>query len=206
MVSRPDQPVTEFGDIRDRLTELPYPPNDGTAYALTDLFTVRHEIIRGLTPAPRSVFEFGALLGFFLVTALDAAPTIRRAGWVDDESHTPGSNDLCRANIRHSRRSTPMGSYWGHEWRTNRGDLASLEHQQWDLVQVDSDHSFEGCLLDLEIASAMNPRWIMVDDWTAITHRQPIRAAVRTWLEETHGDWELSEHHTQNGLALLTRV
>jgi hypothetical protein len=126
------------------------------------------------------VFEFGALLGFFLVTALDAAPTIERVGWVDDESHTLGSNDLCRENIRSLVIAGPPQRGYSAEWWTSGDELDTLQHQQWDLVQVDSDHSFEGCLFDLNVALAMQPRWIMVDDWIAEGHRQAIRAASST--------------------------
>lgn len=192
--------MTDYGDIRDVLQALPHPPHDGTAYALTDLFTVRHEIIRQLDPQPTSVFEFGTLFGYFLVTALDAAPSIDRVGWVDNETHTPGSNQIALANVTATRPDIdPIYVY-------DRGDAGPALFQSWDLVQVDSDHSFEGCLFDLNVALAMQPRWIMVDDWIAEGHRQAIKAAVQTWLKEAPGEWRLDEYVTQNGLAVLTRT
>lgn len=189
-------------DIRDVLKQLPYPPDDATRYALTDLFTVRHKIIRGLDPQPRSVFEFGALKGFFLVTALDAAPSIEIVGWVDNEQHTPGSNLMVEVNL------DSITDRCAIEWWRDRGDVpAGL---QFDLVQVDSDHSYAGCLADLEAAAKLEPSWIMVDDWISETHIADIQAATLDWVDEQQHihrvRWELTEHQTVNGLALLTRL
>lgn len=195
-----------MSDIRDVLQALPYPPDDATRYALTDLFTVRHRIIRGLDPAPRSVFEFGALKGFFLVTALDAASGIERVGWVYSEVHTPHSNAMCWANIREAALDggrVPPSYAWVY---TDRAQIESDPgHGTFDLVQVDSDHSYDGCLADLCAAEQLEPRWIMVDDWTADELQIEIRAATLDWLaEQVRVDvrWELTEHATVNGLAL----
>ena len=50
-----------------------------------------------------------------------------------------------------------------------------------DLVHVDADHSYEGCLHDLRLAAQV-ARWVLVDDlnWLA-----PVRAAVTAFLDET---------------------
>lgn len=194
-----------FGDVRDVLRALPYPPDDGTRYALdTDIFTVRHALIRALDPQPRSVFEFGALLGFFLVTALDAAPSIAKVGWADTEQHTPDSNRLCDANLRdycvsHSRPDTEV--WWDNPHRA----LAFNPPRPYDLVHVDGDHTDAGCLLDLARASMLKPRVIMVDDWLAETHRHDVQSAVRMWLREQVPLWRLDVYETRNGLAVLTR-
>lgn len=181
-----------YGDIRDLLVSLPHgSPNAATRYVRLDLFTVRHELIRRLVPAPRSVFEFGALYGYFLVTALDAAPSIRRVGWVDDESHTPGSNAMALCNV-----VAESVMCWSSRSHIPPG-------LQYDLVQVDAAHSFEECLADLEAAALLEPRWIMVDDWTA--HPDVVRATILWLHRQPEGLWELSEHETVNGLGLLTR-
>lgn len=210
--------VERFNDVRDTLLALPHgDPHGGTAYVRSDIFTVRHDLIRQLEPAPRSVFEFGALYGYFLVTALEAAgDSIERVYWVDDESHTPDSNRMCMENL-----------IW---WSNHRIDLdartRSLIYQygrdrdwperfttpaQFDLVSVDSDHSYEGCLADLHAAHRLNPRWIFVDDWTSETHAADIQRATGDFIastrsaEDRFGVYTFAEHDTANGLAVLTR-
>lgn len=214
-----------YGDVRDILVRLPHgDPYGGMSYVRADLFTVRHKLIRALEPAPTSVFEFGALVGYFLVTALDAAPSIERVGWVDNESHSPGSNAMCLENLGHW-----FGTGRSYRYETSR-DLFMEGFARWrasgdpyfagyDLVAVDSDHSYEGALADLRAAHALNPHWIFIDDWTAGSHGDDIHAAVDTFLEETSiatpnmlgipgtraHVYSLAEYVTVNGLAVLTR-
>lgn len=182
---------TSYGDVRDSLVDLPHYA-DG--YAVTDIFTVRHRLIRELDPQPRSVFEFGALLGFFLVTALDAAPSIERVGWVDNESHSPGSNRACSENL---------ASYLEPRGRDASVlfDTAACRAPRFgraDLVAVDAAHGHYDCLTDLVWALSLDPRTIMVDDYTA---HEPVRDATRRFAA-----WqglEVEEHETVNGLAVL---
>lgn len=212
-----DQPP--FGDIRDTLVDLPHgDPYGGMSYVRSDLFTVRHALIRQLEPGPTSVFEFGALVGYFLVTALDAASSIERVGWVDDESHTPGSNAMCLRNVMSVRSWNSSRLDW---WPSRDNVLDGLMQRHdsplratYDLVSVDSDHSYEGALADLRAAHALSPRWIFIDDWTAGTHGDDIHAAVETFLADVtdwrddEDDWceyDLAEYVTVNGLAVLTR-
>lgn len=206
-----------YGDIRDRLVRLPHgDPYGGMSYVRDDLFTVRHELIRKLDPQPTSVFEFGALVGYFLVTALDAAPSIVDVGWVDNESHSPGSNEMCSENVRSVRPDLEDVFWWRDRDFIPSRDPDSGE-PQYDLVAVDSDHSYDGALADLRAAHRLNPHTIMVDDWTAGSHGDDIHAAVETFLNEEADDWEggdgvgaawgydLAEYVTVNGLAVLTR-
>lgn len=197
--------MSGYGDIRDVLVELPH-HHGGNGYMTTDLFTVRHEIIRRLDPV--SVFEFGALLGYFLVTALDAAPSITRVGWVDIEAHTEDSNRLCEENlrdycVRHGRR-VDTEVWWG-----NPRASTAIPPGPYDLIQVDGDHSFGGCYLDLLQASLLWPKWIMLDDWLAAGHMDEIQKATRRWLrerEEAGESWHVDVYQTVNGLAVLTRA
>jgi hypothetical protein len=156
------------------------------------------------------VFEFGALFGYFLVTALDACPSDRvRVGWVDNETAHPGSNILCEENVESVRSGIALG--YG-----NSRDL--LPVRVCDVVSVDGDHSYEGCFADLLAADRLEPRLILVDDWDADTHRVEIRAATHRFLDRTqtmltdldgnrrpHAYELTDEIATQNGLAVLRR-
>lgn len=204
--SRPGETIQlegPYGDVRDVLAALPYPPASGfgTSYALTDLFTVRHRLIKAMNPAPKSVWEFGALYGYFLVTSLSAQPDMHLVGWVDNQSNDEESNKKCIANLE------SMLEHKLHYFRmsccTDREDAWG----QWDLVQVDGDHSYEGCRSDLEIAARLRPLYIMLDDWTAGPHTDAVQSATMDWLgEQPPMSWELTEHETVNGLALLRAV
>lgn len=199
------------GDIRDLLEALPHHPDGGHGYkTLPKLFPVRHRLIREFDPSPRSVFEFGALVGYFLVTALDAAPSIERVGWVDNEHHTPGSNLFCEVNVC-------ARGYDGQVWYGfNRADVftdPTLARERetfglrYDLVQVDATHTYGECYADLCAAAALQPRWIFVDDWDA--HAKGVQPAVAEFLEHARvfydAEFELETHETENGLAVLTR-
>jgi hypothetical protein len=193
------QAVT-FRDIRDRLVDLPF-HHGGNGYMTRDLFTVRHEIIETLEPKPASVFEFGALTGYFLVTAVLAAPSIERVAWVDAELHTPGSNAMTWANLRAASFDGQL-DFW-----TDRTQVPA--DLRFDLVQVDSDHSYDGCLADLRAAMLLEPSWLMVDDWTNESHQVEIKQACKDWLAEQEAAgvmWEGSQYETQNGLAMFTRA
>lgn len=207
----------KYGDIRDLLLTLPAGDIHGAAsYAyVSDLFVVRFEIIRQLDPQPISVFEFGALYGYFLVTAY-AACAPDRIGWCDNEQHTAGSNRMVAMNLAEvvDENDRPEIKFFTHrdqvlaEQERRRGDPPHYAHDPslyYDLVSVDAGHSYDECLADLHAAHQLRPRWIMVDDWTAATHMAEVQSATRKFLE-TVGDDEyvLSEHVTANGLALLT--
>lgn len=197
-----------YGDVRDVLAGLPH-HHGGNHYMLDDtIFPVRERIIRSLDPQPRSVFEFGALVGYFLVTALHAAPSIERVGWIDNESHTPGSNELCFANVC----SVPRGAKTIGNGRGEARWALSRDAVTWngfelgyDLVQVDADHSYPECLADLHAADQLQARWIFVDDWTAEVHAEDVQLATFTFMAESRSGWGLVEYKTTNGLAVLTR-
>lgn len=197
-----------YGDIRDTLLRLPN-HHGGNGYMVTDLFTVRWEIIRRLDPQPTSAFEFGALCGYFLVTALDAAPSIDRVGWVDTEVHTRDSNEMCVENIEAYLREHRRNAWAGYA--TDHVDASLLFSQMgpFDLVAVDSDHSYQGCLNDLRAASLLRPTTIMIDDWTAGFHEPEIKKAADEWrAEEVKAGrrWRCDEYPTVNGLAVFTRL
>lgn len=177
-----------YGDVRDVLVSLPH-HFDGNGYMVSDLFPPRYEIARIV--APKFVFEFGALVGYCLatlVTGARAAGEEPMVGWCDNETYDPESNRKCRENLD-AIGVKQIG------YVTNRIDSHRF---RGDLVSVDGDHSFEGCMADLIQAWAMNPRCILIDDYTA---HPPVHDAA---VDFAHCmNLELFGVETVNGLGVL---
>lgn len=189
-----------FHDVRDLLVAAPR--FGGHGYATLDLFPVRHKIIRELDPPPMAVFEFGSLLGYFLMTACDAAPSISRVGWIDPEVDEPGSNERCAANVRYvfeQRGETPQWVWYDTITRNCR------EFDFADLVQVDGAHTYTDCFTDLmwalELRPTRGPLTIMVDDYKAIAE---VARATDDFARLVGRRVEY--HETRNGLAVLRDV
>ncbi len=195
-VTKADRARTEpYDDIRDKIIELPRFGGDG--YAVMDLFPIRHKLIAEMDPHPRSVFEFGAYRGYFLVTALDAAPEITRIGWIDNEAHTSGSNEMVRQNLLHYNFEYRGENRMPHVWYETSA-YRSVEFGEAELVQVDGEHTYPATMTDLIWARQMGPRMILVDDWRAF---QSVREAV-THFCALYG-WTNEVVETVNGLAVL---
>lgn len=202
-------PKEHYGDIRDILLALPHGDIHGHgSYAWnSDIFTVRWQLIHDLGPYCTSVFEYGALYGYFLVTALDACRYIQRVGWVDNEQHTANSNQIVAHNLADLLAGPPDRLIEWPRFYRHRDQLHEDVMRlglRYDLVSVDAGHSYDECLADLHSAHRLRPRWIMVDDWTAETHTDDVQGATRAFLAE-RPEYVLSEHETVNGLAVLTR-
>lgn len=211
-------PAAPFGDIRDLIEALPEHAG-GTGYRTSDIFTEKHRWLRENVPDARSVFEFGALCGYFLVTALDACPKIDTVGWCDNELHTPGSNEMVWRNLAETLRArdahddpTVDVEEWAdarvriandrHDiecsWWTSPRDLEITEAMRFDVVQVDGEHTYRAALIDLTLAFAMRPRAILVDDSHAI-------AEVKAAIEDFRGylGLEAEWFETVNGFAVI---
>lgn len=195
-------PQPPYDDVRQVLYELPHHTDGGNSYAWTDLFTVRADILKAMRPQPYSVFEFGALTGYFPVCAAHTCPTIQRVGWVDNEEHTPGSNKMCAENVMTVRKNLRIRWWQSRDWFLRSVHAGGVD--PYDVVSVDSDHSFYGCLADLRAANLLRPRLILIDDWTGQVHREDIQAATKLFLEDSP-HWRLVEYDTVNGLAGLWR-
>lgn len=204
---------TVYGDIRDTLVQLPHNPWGGYpgTYVVSDIFPTKWELLQREASDATSVFEFGALMGYFLVTALDACPRITRVGWVDTELHSPNSNRLCCENINAWLRigKTPHGKRGRIERRwfdkTYPDVLAHILHTrgaeapaQYDVVHVDGEHTYHACMIDLTLGLAMNPRLLLVDDYQAIGE---VRSATDDFAR--YMGLQVEEVTTANGLAVI---
>lgn len=184
-----------YGDVRDLHSGMPrFPLDNPDNVTGTDAYQARWEIAHALRPQPRRVFEFGGHFGFGLITLLDACPEVEWAGWTDNESAIAGSNEACAQNLAAylDRRPTPC-KLW-HS--TTVADAAGLRAQ---LVVVDGDHSYHGCLVDLALAHAMRPNTIVVDDYLNIGG---VAQAVHDFA--AYAGYEIGVVHAGTGLAVLT--
>lgn len=183
--------ASPYGDVRDVLVGLPAFGDDG--FATLDqgglpLYPVRQRIAELVRPD--RVFEFGAYRGYALVAFACGWPHVRAFGWIDNEQHTPGSNLLCRRNLR-SVASTAQ--VW---FRTLSHRAGEFGHA--DLVHVDGEHTYGGCMLDLVYAFRLDPRVVLVDDYTAI-------ATVKQATDDYARALDLEGFYvsTVNGLAVF---
>lgn len=167
-----------FGDIRDLLLDLPH-HHGGNGYVRADLFPVRYEIARLMRPS--SIFEFGALTGYALVTMLrgsiDGGGRVDWVGWVDNESHTAGSNAKTVGNLTVADDQPHRANLW---WGRDAAD--SLEAGHYELVAVDADHSYDETIRDTLWALQLSPQVLLFDDTHA--HDGAGRAAddIARWL------------------------
>lgn len=202
--------VFGIGDVRGPLLALPHHPEPDMAghYLVSDIFPVKaalleelhDELRRGAHPAGpdrgvTSVLEFGAYFGYFLATALLVCPEIERVAWSDDESAMMGSNLLCAENID-AVNPVPRRRMA----RTSAELMWEVRGEQFDVVHVDGDHSYDACLTDLSWALSLRPRMILVDDYGSRTCPGVTRA-VLTFAAFTGLTFDVVS--TVNGLAVF---
>ena len=173
----------------------PFQPSE----AVRQYYETKWRIARELQP--RCILEIGVRAGYSAFVFMHAAPVGARYLGID--------NGLCDAEARreylaHARQLLEGLDAW--LWIVDAGSLRVLpggpDGDLWDLVYVDGDHSYAGCLHDIRCA-AMVGRKIFVDDYDT---GEGIRRACAEFLDE--GGWA-SRHIPDGGLAgnlLITRV
>lgn len=194
------------GDVRAVLAGLPASPYDtleGTYVLAAELFPVKYRLLQELDAVRtvQAVVETGAYFGAFLLTALEACPDLRWLHWIDNESYTPGSNDLCKRNLRwYLDEKAKPGRQINWAAGVKPTDLIPAVNQGLmpDLVHVDGDHSYAGCFFDMTLGLAMNPRQLWVDDYGAI---DAVTRAVMDFSEYVGMPFERIP--TTNGLAVF---
>jgi hypothetical protein len=130
---------------------------------------------------PRRILELGVRFGYSAAAFLAASPAAEYYG-VDADN---GANGGTVGAYREAR------AMLAREFADRTITVHKLDTQKriprgkgYDLVHVDADHSYEGCLNDLRLAARLGRRWVLVDD----IHHSPcpnVALAVKDFLTET---------------------
>jgi hypothetical protein len=131
--------------------EDPYRPDD----AFRRHYQAKHDLAARLRP--RRIAEIGVRAGYAAYAMLSAVPDASYVGFdADVAAHggEPGFFDYAATVLR------------GFDVSLVRQDTRQLDALpgRYDLVHVDGDHSYEGCLHDLHLACRAAPH-VLVDDY-----------------------------------------
>jgi predicted O-methyltransferase YrrM len=117
---------------------------------------------------PKSILEFGVRCGYSAMAFLQACPDAHYEG-VDSNGDVDGG---FTGSLAFARELLKNQNVRFHEMTTREFGAEFLDRinqgPSWDLVHVDADHSFDGCLYDLYLAAAVRPKAILCDDSDAI--------------------------------------
>lgn len=192
-----------FARVWAALVEQWY-PNDPFKHvdATRQYYETKWDIARRLGPG--SILEIGVRSGYSAYVFLSAVRS--------DAIYLGIDSGLCDAEsgnayLDHARRL--LVGRKATLWVTQAQALHAWPNPPpgfplWDLIHVDADHGYEGCLHDLRLSAAIG-RWILVDDYDTGAE---IRQACETLQSEQPGRW-VPEHFGDGGLAgnlLLARA
>ncbi len=156
-------------DVREIVRQIPRKRGHGKLWFESEQgYPWRFRVLNVLQP--RKYVEFGSLLGYSLIAALEGACSIAEIAWADAETYVPESNRLCAENVQAylagTRRSVPLQFLHGVE------ALLELPHQSprrkafedADMLFVDGDHRYDAALRDMRLARSLGAKVILVDD------------------------------------------
>lgn len=164
----------------------PYQPELGTE----EMYRVKFDVAKQLQP--ESILEIGVRAGYSALAFLQACPRAQYLGLDSDEGEWGGVSGY----IQHARAA--LEPYNAVVMRCNTQDrpidpetIAVMRGYQ--LWHIDADHSYHGCLRDIQLAAALGARWILVDDYDFIPSvRRACDDAARgladTWTTTHIGD------------------
>lgn len=152
----------------------PFVRNDPDAERI---YIEKEALARTLTP-PRSILEIGVRAGYSAAVWLSVWPQVQYHG-IDSDSHEsggwPGSHQRARAMLE---------KHFPGRWKITIHDTQRYDafpQGPCDLVYVDADHTYDGCLADLYRAAKITQR-IWVDDLKH--HANTVGRAVQDFLKD----------------------
>lgn len=154
MMDLVDQSV--YGDCMERWNWQWAPLNHSYYYAICRLLQ------------PRTILEIGVLDGLSMIAMLLGSPGAHCTGW-DIEGYTKGSMQTARRNLN---LCGITGERFDLQIRNSR-DERMLHIGQYDLIHIDGDHSYEGCIHDLNLTVGSSSN-VLLDDY--IDHAGVTRA------------------------------
>lgn len=157
-----------------------YAPSGGAVAWLQS----KHEVAHRIRPA--FIAEIGVRAGYSAFAMLSACPDARFLG-IDAGDARYGDGRRFRRHAAGLLRRFPNVDL-RHE------DSHTIERlpEGIDLLHVDGDHSYHGCLADLDLALRSGVKWMLVDDVDYLTD---VDRAVRKWIAR-HG---LATEHIRDG-------
>ncbi|MDB5387173.1 MAG: methyltransferase, cyclopropane fatty acid synthase [Planctomycetaceae bacterium] len=162
--------MTIWHELIPRLHIQDQPPPDSWRRC----YEAKYALARLLRPA--SILEFGVRAGYSAFAFLSACPNGRYVG-IDNNSDThggfSGAIEHARSLLSGFEATIHQQSSTEYMQEFREGDETQQTEQpnpfpSFELVHVDGDHSFHGCLGDLEAAVKFWPRAILVDDYWRI--------------------------------------
>jgi|SRR5581483_627228 len=156
----------------------PWPGKIDPVETVKRIYAEKYELAKTL-PAPKTVLEIGVRAGYSAAVWLSVWPECRYHG-LDSDGHESGG----WPGAVHKAR-TMLGKHFPGRWLMTVYDTQTypgyLPQGPCDLVYVDGDHSYQGCLHDLK-AAAKIARRIWVDDLKH--HAGTVGRAVEEFLKD----------------------
>ena len=151
---------------------------------------------------PKTIFEIGVRAGYSAFAFLHAIPAASYLG-IDANGDTHGG---FHGAILHARQL--IAPFQAEVREMTSAEFASRHDlhpsQGYDLIHIDGDHSFSGCLFDLRLARELGFRHLLVDDTSGI---KDVREACDQFAaEQTEGLTQIEIHDGHHGTILFHRI
>jgi cephalosporin hydroxylase len=98
---------------------------------------------------PESYLEIGAKFGIPLRYLIDRVPTLKRVGAVDWPDHGYSGRRGSAGRLKDILKNTVPHTIWLGDSK-DKDIIKSVSEQEWDVIFIDADHSYEGVKADYE--------------------------------------------------------